>query len=80
MLHRAKSPAGEGGSPAAQYNEGMQPSPVGSFFRFLSGFLLFISLSFGITFAANAVANHRDGASQAASALKALLEQYPAES
>lgn len=60
-----------------RYNRGMQQSPVNSFFRFVSGFLLFITLSFGITYAAQELASRKDGSAQAAAAIKAMLEQHP---
>lgn len=50
----------------------MTPTPVGSFVRFLVGFLTFISVSFGVTIAVNTYASARD-ASQQASAAKALM-------
>lgn len=52
-------------------------SPVMSFLRFLGGFLLFISLSFGLTFGASKLAARKDAAQQTAAALTKLLEQHP---
>ncbi|MCE9541036.1 hypothetical protein K8R03_00565 [Candidatus Kaiserbacteria bacterium] len=48
----------------------MQESPVGSFFKFLLGFLVFISVSFGVTFTVNKMAQAKD-VSQAAAAARA---------
>jgi hypothetical protein len=50
----------------------MQPTPAGSFIKFLTGFLTLITLSFGLTYAVNSYASARD-ASQAAAAAKAKL-------
>ena len=52
----------------------MQPAPVGSFVRFTVGFLTFITVSFGVTIAANTYAMHRDAQQQTASALQAMLK------
>lgn len=48
-------------------------SAVDSFFRFTLGFMLFIALSFGVTFGVNAVAAKQDAAAQQAAALRALI-------
>ncbi len=48
----------------------MQQSGVGSFFKFLFGFLIFISVSFGVTFTVNKLAVAKD-LSQAAAAARA---------
>lgn len=45
---------------------GMQRSPAGSFFRFLTGFLVFISLSFGLTYAVNSYSIAQERAATAA--------------
>ena len=50
----------------------MQPSPTTSFLRFLTGFMVFISLSFGITFAVNSYTVAQAKA-QAATAAEAAL-------
>ena len=57
-----------------QYNSNMEGSPVGSFARFLIGFLTFISVSFGVTIAVNSYAGAQDAERQAAAALQAMLE------
>jgi len=49
-------------------------NPAGSFFRFLLGFLIFISVSFIITLAVNSYTIARDQQDQTAAALKALVE------
>ena len=54
---------------------GMEPTPVGSFTRFAFGFLLFISISFGVTFAVQTYAAGQDAAKQQAAAAAAMLEQ-----
>ncbi len=51
----------------------MQPSPAGSFFRFVLGFFVFISLSFGITYAINSYTLAQEHAQQAAAADAALF-------
>ncbi|MBV9159643.1 MAG: hypothetical protein JO019_03555 [Candidatus Kaiserbacteria bacterium] len=53
----------------------MQPSPVSSFFRFLLGFLTFISVSFGVTYGVNVMAQAKDAAQHAAAAKAIMLEQ-----
>ncbi|MBI5645124.1 hypothetical protein HY970_03430 [Candidatus Kaiserbacteria bacterium] len=50
----------------------MQQSPISSFLKFLIGFLTLISVSFGVTYAVNTIAQSQD-ASQSASAAKALM-------
>lgn len=51
----------------------MQSSPMGSFFKFVLGFLVFISVSFGVTFAVNEVAQSQDAQQTAAAALAHML-------
>ncbi len=51
----------------------MEPA-VGSFFKFALGFLIFISVSFGVTYAVNTYAAAQDAESQAAAALSAMLD------
>lgn len=51
-------------------------SAVDSFFRFSLGFLLFIGLSFGVTFGVNAIAAQQTAAAQQAAALRALLGEH----
>jgi len=53
----------------------MQPAPVSSFFKFLVGFLTFISVSFGVTFTVQTYATGGDVDEQQAAALSALLQQ-----
>ena len=50
-------------------------SPLSSFFRFLLGFLVFISISFGVTIAVNEYSISQDQAQQTAAALQAMLQQ-----
>ena len=49
-------------------------NPVGSFFNFLLGFLVFISLSFVITYAVHSYTIVQDEQQQMAAAFKALVE------
>lgn len=51
----------------------MQPSPTSSFLKFLSGFLVFISLSFGITYAVNSYTTAQQQAQAAAAARAAMF-------
>ncbi len=51
----------------------MESSPSQSFFKFLFVFLLFISISFGVTFAVNEYTVRQVAAANQASALRALL-------
>lgn len=53
----------------------MPPNSLNSFLKFFIGFMLLISLSFGITFAVDTYAKSQDQERQTASALQALLEQ-----
>lgn len=53
----------------------MPQSSLNSFFRFTIGFLLFISLSFGITFAVDRYTRVQEQERQTAAALKALIQQ-----
>jgi hypothetical protein len=53
----------------------MNPAPVGSFVRFLVGFLTFISVSLGVTVAVNSVAVAQDAQHQQAAAFSALLKK-----
>ena len=52
----------------------MQQTPLGSFARFLIGFTLFISVSFGVTLAVQTYASGQDAAHQQAAAAAAMLE------
>lgn len=49
-------------------------NPPGSFFRFLLGFLTFISMSFAITFAVNTYTIAQDEHEQTAAVFEALVE------
>ncbi len=53
----------------------MAPSPVSSFTKFLFGFTLLISISFGVTFAVQTYAAGQDAQKQQAAAAAAMLEQ-----
>ena len=57
------------------YNFAMNPSPVGSFAKFTIGFLIFISVSLGVTIAVNSYTEGQGEAQQTASAFQALLQQ-----
>ncbi len=48
-------------------------NPAGSFFKFTIGFLTFISVSFGITFAVNTYEISKSAEKQAAAAIQAML-------
>ena len=50
-------------------------SPAGSFFKFTIGFLTFISVSFGITFAVSTYEMSQSAERQAAAAIAAMLEE-----
>ena len=52
----------------------MSPSPVNSFLRFFLGFMLFISISFGVTLAVNAYSAQQTASAQSAAALQAMLQ------
>lgn len=51
----------------------MRPSPTGSFFKFTIGFLVFISVSFGVTFAVNSYTLQQYKIEAAAAAQQAML-------
>jgi len=52
-------------------------NPAGSFFRFLLGFLTFISVSFVITYAVSSYTIAQDEREQTAAAIRALVaEKY----
>jgi len=53
----------------------MNPSPIGSFAKFVIGFLLFISLSLGITLGVNVYTSSQQQSDQTASAIQAMLKQ-----
>jgi hypothetical protein len=57
------------------YNINMKPAPVGSFVRFLVGFLTFIGLSLGVTVAVNTYAVSQDATHQQAAAFEALVQK-----
>jgi hypothetical protein len=52
----------------------MNPTPVGSFVRFLVGFLTFVTVSFGVTVGVNAYASGQSAQQQAAAAFSAMLK------
>jgi len=51
----------------------MRPTSTSSFFRFLTGFLVFISLSFGITYTVQTYTLAQEKAQTAAAAQAAFL-------
>jgi hypothetical protein len=51
----------------------MKPAPVGSFVRFLVGFVTFIGVSFGVTVAVNTYAIAKQNSQQQAAAFQALI-------
>lgn len=51
-----------------------EPSPLDSFLRFVLGFLVFIGVSFGVTYGVSVYTMEQDGKTQQAAALRALLE------
>lgn len=53
----------------------MQQSPAGSFARFLAGFLTFISVSFGVTYAVNRQTQAQDARNEAAAARALMLHK-----
>lgn len=52
----------------------MSPQPVSEFFKFTLGFLVFISVSFGVTFAVNSYTVAQTADQQAAAAIQAMLK------
>jgi hypothetical protein len=50
----------------------MQPSATGSFLKFTMGFLVFISLSFGLTYAVNSYTTAQQQQQAAAAAMAGL--------
>lgn len=48
-------------------------TPVGSFLRFVVGFSVFISVSFGVTYAVNTYSIAQENEQQSAAALKAMV-------
>jgi len=53
----------------------MRPSSTGNFFKFTLGFLLFISLSFGLTYAVNTYSTQQQQAQAAAAVRAAFMER-----
>ncbi|KKW19231.1 MAG: hypothetical protein UY63_C0017G0008 [Parcubacteria group bacterium GW2011_GWA2_51_10] len=51
----------------------MSPSPTGSFFKFLVGFLVFISVSFAVTYGVQKYEMAQSAEEQAAAAIRALV-------
>ena len=52
----------------------MKDDAVGSFLRFFFGFMLFISISFGVTIAVNAYTTQQSQQQAATAALQAMLK------
>jgi hypothetical protein len=52
----------------------MRRSPTGSFFKFVIGFLVFISVFFGVTFAVQHISANEQSAQQAAAAEAEMLK------
>ncbi|MEK7134053.1 MAG: hypothetical protein AAB804_03200 [Patescibacteria group bacterium] len=52
----------------------MSPDPANSFLRFFVGFIVFISVSFGVTFAVQTYATTQNAAKQQAAAAATMLE------
>lgn len=57
-----------------QYNIDMRPTPTSSFLRSLIGFFVFISVSFGVTYAVNIVTAAETREQQVAAAASRMLE------
>jgi hypothetical protein len=53
----------------------MNRSPVGSFAKFTIGFLIFISISLGITIVVNSFSANQTKDQQTAAAIQAMLQQ-----
>jgi hypothetical protein len=53
------------------------PQPVSSFLRFVIGFSVFLSVSFGVTYTVNTISIKQEQERQTASALKAMLGEKP---
>lgn len=53
----------------------MEQSPLGSFAKFTVGFLVFISISLGVTVAVNQYTASQTAAAQNAAAIQAMLKQ-----
>ena len=49
------------------------PSPVSSFLRFVVGFSVFLSVSFGVTYTVNTISIKQEQERQTAAALRAML-------
>jgi hypothetical protein len=49
------------------------PSPVSSFLRFVVGFSVFLSVSFGVTYTVNTISEKQEMERQTAAALQAML-------
>lgn len=56
-----------------RYTAFMQQSSVGSFLQSVLGFLLFIAVSFGITYVVNTLSVQHEAQAQQAAALQAML-------
>lgn len=49
------------------------PTPVSSFLRFVVGFSVFLSVSFGVTYTVNTISEKQEAERQTAAALQAML-------
>ncbi len=49
------------------------PAPVSSFLRFVVGFSVFLTVSFGVTYTVNTISVKQEQERQTAAALKAML-------
>jgi len=52
----------------------MRPSPTGSFLRFVIGFFVFISVSFGVTYLVQTISSQQQAEQQAAAAEALMLK------
>ena len=57
-----------------RYTSGMQPSPTGSFLKFVAGFAVFIGLSFGLTVAVSDYTQTQEAQQAAAAAIALMLK------
>jgi len=54
-------------------------APVSSFLRFVVGFSVFLSVSFGVTYTVNTISVRQEQERQTAAALKAMIGETPAK-
>jgi len=57
-----------------QYNIDMRPTPTSSFVRSVIGFAVFLSISFGVTYAVNTMTAEETREEQVAAAAARMLE------